>query len=381
MLETPIFHVNGDDPEAVVFVTRLALAYRQRFRKDVVIDLVCYRRHGHNEADEPSATQPMMYQAIRKHPTTRKLYADKLVAQGVITDADAADMTESYRQGLDEGRPQARASLGLIGNKYTVDWSKYLGNDWTERVKGGGNMARLKSLGERIVKFPEGFALHPRVMQVMANRVKMIRRRTAARLGLRRDTRLRQHSRRGQLDPLHGSGRRPRHLLPSPRGAARAGDRCALHPVEAHRGTSAFIPDHRLGALRRSGAWFRIRLLDHRSFGARHLGRSVRRLRQWRAGHHRPIHQLGRSQVGPPVRTRAVPAAWLRRPGPGAFLRAPRALPAALRREQHAGVRAFDARADVSHDSPADPALPAQAAHRHDAEVAAASRTVGVIAR
>ena len=174
MLETPIFHVNGDDPEAVVFVTRLALAYRQRFRKDVVIDLVCYRRHGHNEADEPSATQPVMYQTIRKHLTTRKLYADKLVAQGVITDADAAGMTESYRQGLDEGRPQARASLGMIGNKYTVDWSKYLGNDWTERVKGGGNMARLKSLGERIVKFPEDFALHPRVAQVMANRVKML---------------------------------------------------------------------------------------------------------------------------------------------------------------------------------------------------------------
>jgi len=83
-------------------------------------------------------------------------------------------MTESYRQGLDEGRPQARASLGMIGNKYTVDWSKYLANDWTERVKGGNNMTRLKSLGERIVKYPEGFALHPRVMQVMANRVKMI---------------------------------------------------------------------------------------------------------------------------------------------------------------------------------------------------------------
>jgi len=174
MLETPIFHVNADDPDAVVFVTRLALAYRQRFHKDVVIDLVCYRRHGHNEADEPSATQPVMYQTIRKHPTTRKIYADKLVAAGVLTDADAAAMTESYRQGLDEGRPQARASLGMIGNKYTVDWSKYLGNDWTERVKGGGNMARLKALGAAITRYPENFTLHPRVAQVMANRVKMI---------------------------------------------------------------------------------------------------------------------------------------------------------------------------------------------------------------
>jgi len=174
MLETPIFHVNADDPEAVIFVTRLALAYRQRFHKDVVIDLVCYRRHGHNEADEPAATQPTMYQVIRKHPTTRKIYADKLAAQGVITDGEAAAMTESYRQGLDEGRPQARASLGMIGNKYTVDWGKYLGNDWSERVKGGGDMARLKALGARIVSFPPEMALHPRVAQVMANRVKML---------------------------------------------------------------------------------------------------------------------------------------------------------------------------------------------------------------
>ena len=110
MLETPIFHVNGDDPEAVVFVTRLALAYRQRFHKDVVIDLVCYRRHGHNEADEPAATQPVMYQAIRKHLTTRKIYADKLVAQGVITDAEAAAMTRVVSPGP-RRRPSAGARL------------------------------------------------------------------------------------------------------------------------------------------------------------------------------------------------------------------------------------------------------------------------------
>jgi 2-oxoglutarate dehydrogenase E1 component len=175
MLETPIFHVNGDDPEAVVFVTRLALAYRQRFRKDVVIDLVCYRRHGHNEADEPAATQPMMYQVIRKHPTTRQIYAEKLDAQGVLTKDDAAGIVEQYRQGLDAGKQQARASLGMVGNKYTVDWSKYAGSDWSERVKGDGDLARLKALAERAVRFPENFALHPRVAQVMANRAKMFR--------------------------------------------------------------------------------------------------------------------------------------------------------------------------------------------------------------
>jgi 2-oxoglutarate dehydrogenase E1 component len=175
MLETPIFHVNADDPEAVVFVTRQALAYRQRFRKDVVIDLVCYRRHGHNEADEPAATQPMMYQVIRKHQTTRALYAEKLAAQGVIGKDDAAALVEQYRQGLDAGKQQARASLGMIGNKYTVDWSKYAANDWSEHVKGDADLGRLKALGERAVKFPESVTLHPRVAQVMANRAKMFR--------------------------------------------------------------------------------------------------------------------------------------------------------------------------------------------------------------
>jgi 2-oxoglutarate dehydrogenase E1 component len=174
VLEAPIFHVNADDPEAVVFVQRLALEYRMRFHKDVVIDLVCYRRHGHNEADEPAATQPVMYRAIRQHPTVRQIYAEKLAAEGVVTAEDATSMVEQYRQGLDEGRPQARASLGLIGNKYTVDWSQYANVDWNERVQTGVELNKLKALGERIVAVPPNITLHPRVAQVMVNRAKMI---------------------------------------------------------------------------------------------------------------------------------------------------------------------------------------------------------------
>jgi len=174
MLEAPIFHVNADDPEAVVFVTRLALEYRMRFHKDVVIDLVCYRRHGHNEADEPAATQPVMYSVIRKHPTVRQIYAEKLANEGVIPESDAAGMVEQYRQGLDEGRPQARASLGMIGNKYTVDWSKYTQQDWHERTPTGVDLDRLRQLGERITSYPSEITLHPRVAQVIANRRKMI---------------------------------------------------------------------------------------------------------------------------------------------------------------------------------------------------------------
>jgi 2-oxoglutarate dehydrogenase E1 component len=173
ILEAPVFHVNADDPEAVVYVTRLALQYRMRFHKDVVIDLVCYRRLGHNEADEPAATQPVMYAVIRKHPTARRIYADRLVADKVLAEADVAAMVEEYRNGLDEGRPQARASLGMIGNKFTVDWSPYLDAEWGTRIQSGVEPARLRALGARITAVPEGFPLHSRVQQVVSNRVRM----------------------------------------------------------------------------------------------------------------------------------------------------------------------------------------------------------------
>jgi 2-oxoglutarate dehydrogenase E1 component len=174
MVEAPIFHVNADDPEAVCFVTRFALEYRMKFHKDVVIDLVCYRRHGHNEADEPAATQPLMYQVIRKKPTVRQLYADKLAADGVLTAAEAAAMIEQYRDGLDAGKPQARAALGLIGNKFTVDWSEYLGADWSEPVKTAVEMGRLRALGKAITSYPADWVLHPRVLAIMQARERMV---------------------------------------------------------------------------------------------------------------------------------------------------------------------------------------------------------------
>jgi 2-oxoglutarate dehydrogenase E1 component len=174
IVEAPIFHVNGDDPEACVFVTRLALDYRMKFHKDVVIDLVCYRRHGHNEADEPAATQPVMYQAIRKHPTPRQIYAEHLVKEGALGPEDAARMVEEYRAGLDGGKPQARAALGMIGNKYTVDWSAHLSADPDEEVVTGVELEHLKELGARIVEVPAGFTLHPRVAKLYEERAKML---------------------------------------------------------------------------------------------------------------------------------------------------------------------------------------------------------------
>ena len=173
MIEAPIFHVNADDPEAVVFVTRLALEYRMKFRKDVVIDLVCYRRHGHNEADEPSATQPMMYQVIRKHPTARQIYGERLEQDGMLDDGQAAQMIEDYRRGLDEGRPQARAFAGTTGNRFTVDWSRHLAGDWSEKAATTVDAGRLATLAAALTQVPAGFTLHPRVARIVDDRRRM----------------------------------------------------------------------------------------------------------------------------------------------------------------------------------------------------------------
>jgi 2-oxoglutarate dehydrogenase E1 component len=173
MIEAPIFHVNGDDPEAVLFVTRLALHYRMTFHKDVVIDLVCYRRRGHNEADEPAATQPMMYQTIRRQATTRQKYAEKLAAEGVLTLAEADAMVEQYRRTLDEGRSTVRHALGMIGNKHTVDWSKYHVADFNEPTHTGVRIELLRELSAKLTSFPSTFTLHRQVANIVQAREKM----------------------------------------------------------------------------------------------------------------------------------------------------------------------------------------------------------------
>jgi 2-oxoglutarate dehydrogenase E1 component len=123
MIEAPIFHVNGDDPEAVALVTQIAMEYRQEFMKDVVIDIVCFRKLGHNEQDEPMVTQPLMYKKIAQHPGTRKLYADKLAAQGVIADGDAEQMIKDYRAALDEGRHLIDPVISDYQSKFSIDWT------------------------------------------------------------------------------------------------------------------------------------------------------------------------------------------------------------------------------------------------------------------
>ncbi|MCI0668065.1 MAG: thiamine pyrophosphate-dependent enzyme, partial [Methylococcaceae bacterium] len=131
MVQAPVFHVNGDDPESVLFVTRLALDYRTEFQKDVVIDLVCYRRHGHNEADEPAVTQPIMYQKIRNHPTTLKIYADRLIRENILSEEEARKFGEDYILALEQGEKVGYPILEQVVNPYSVKWNQYFGSSWT----------------------------------------------------------------------------------------------------------------------------------------------------------------------------------------------------------------------------------------------------------
>jgi len=173
MVEAPIFHVNGDDPEAVLFVTQLALDFRQKFHKDVVIDIVCFRKLGHNEQDEPLVTQPLMYKKIAQHPGTRKLYADRLVTQGVL-EADAPEaMIKGYREMLDAGQQSVRPVLSNFKSKFAVDWAPFLDSKWTDAADTRVPLPELQRLAERLTSVPEGFKLHPTVARVMEARKQM----------------------------------------------------------------------------------------------------------------------------------------------------------------------------------------------------------------
>ena len=173
MIETPIFHVNADDPEAVLFVTLLAMDYRYEFKRDVVIDLVCYRRRGHNETDEPSSTQPLMYQAIRKQKTTRTIYADKLVAEGLLTQAESDSMANDYRAALDKGEHVASGLVSEPDKSMFVDWSPYIGHGWQTPADTGFELSALQELATQVSTVPDGIQVQRQVSKIYDDRKKM----------------------------------------------------------------------------------------------------------------------------------------------------------------------------------------------------------------
>jgi len=174
MVGAPVLHVNGDDPEAVVFCANLAYDFRQQFKKDVVIDLVCYRRWGHNEADEPAATQPLMYQVIRAHKTPRELYATKLESDGVIQAGEAQALVDGFRNKLDSGEVTTELATPKP-DELAIDWSAYLSGKVTDPVVTRVKRSALDQAAKIINTIPAGVTLHPRVAKIYEDRVKMTR--------------------------------------------------------------------------------------------------------------------------------------------------------------------------------------------------------------
>jgi 2-oxoglutarate dehydrogenase E1 component len=172
MVEAPVLHVNGDDPESVVLATQLALEYRMTFRKDVVIDIVCFRKLGHNEQDTPALTQPLMYKKIGAHPGTRKLFADKLATQG-LGDSLGDDMVKAYRAALDAGKNTTEPVLTNFKTKFTVDWTPFMGKKWTDAGDTSIPLADWKRLAEKISTIPESVTPHQLVKKVYDDRAAM----------------------------------------------------------------------------------------------------------------------------------------------------------------------------------------------------------------
>jgi 2-oxoglutarate dehydrogenase E1 component len=170
MVDAPILHVNGDDPEVCLLAVELAMEYRQQFHKDVFIDLVCFRRQGHNEADEPMVTQPLMYKKVAAHPGTRKLYADRLEAEGVIAAGEAEAMIAEYRAAMDKGHHTNKTILSNYKRPFATDWSGFKGRHWTAAYDSRVPIERLRELGRKVSTIPDSFKLHGRVEKVIADR-------------------------------------------------------------------------------------------------------------------------------------------------------------------------------------------------------------------
>jgi 2-oxoglutarate dehydrogenase E1 component len=172
MIKAPVLHVNGDDPEAVVLATQIALQYRMEFQKDVVVDIVCFRKLGHNEQDTPALTQPLMYKKIAQHPGTRKLYADRLAAQGFAATL-GDDMVKATRAALDAGKNTFDPVLTNFKSKYAVDWTPYIGKKWTDAGDTAIPVAEWKRLAQRLTTLPDTIAAHPLVKKVYGDRAAM----------------------------------------------------------------------------------------------------------------------------------------------------------------------------------------------------------------
>ena len=173
MVQAPIFHVNGDDPEACVYIAQLAVDFRMQFGRDVVIDMICYRQHGHNEADEPSVTQPLMYQAIRHKEGVRKVYANRLINNNLITAAKVEALEKKYLTKLQQGKRVCGPIAKKVSRKYFVNFKPFKGTHWRDTVATSITLKRIHSLTQKLTTVPENFNVHRTVQKIIQSRKKM----------------------------------------------------------------------------------------------------------------------------------------------------------------------------------------------------------------
>jgi 2-oxoglutarate dehydrogenase E1 component len=173
MVQAPVIHVNGDDPEAVIFATQVAFEFRMKFKRDVVLDLVCYRRHGHNEADEPSVTQPTMYKKIKQLKTIREIYASQLIAAGLTSENKVRQAMDAYRDKLDRGEAVVQITHANYQGKMAVDWTPYLNTPWDAPADTTVSLKTVRELAKKLHLLPKDFELHPVVKRLLSERDKM----------------------------------------------------------------------------------------------------------------------------------------------------------------------------------------------------------------
>ena len=311
-IQAPILHVNGDDPEAVVAVARIAVEYRHEFNKDVVVDLFCYRRHGHNEGDEPAFTQPLMYRAIARHPTTRQLYAGRLVERGRRRRGrDRGDGGALCRPAREPSSPRPRiiGRTGRIGSKAPGPGSNRH-RDGDRPSDTGVARGRLQELGRGLAEVPEGFRLNPKIArQLDAKRAAIeagdgIDWATAEALAFASLCAEGTHVRMSGQDSGRGTFSHRHAVLVDQESEARWVPINHVAPGRrGSRSSTARFPRRRCR--------LRIRLQPRRPVDPGAVGGAVRRFRQWRPGDHRPVPRRRRGEMAAHERARAAAAARL----------------------------------------------------------------------
>ena len=314
MIEAPIFHVNGDDPEAVVYAAKIAIEFRMMFHKPVVIDMFCYRRFGHNEGDEPAFTQPIMYRKIRTQRSTGQLYAEKLIAEGLLSESEYEKMKADWRAHL-----EAEFEVGQAYKPNKADW---LDGAWSglrtadnqdeqRRGKTAVPVKSLKEIGKKLTEVPADFEAHRTIGRFLETRRKMIE------SGEGIDWSTAEALAFGSIlldgNPIRLSGQDSERGTFSQRHSVLYDQRNETRyiPLNNLSRSAGQLRGHQLDAVGRGCARLRIRLLAGRAERADALGSAVRRFRQRRAGRIRPVHLVRRAQMAAHVRSRLPVAARL----------------------------------------------------------------------